>query len=54
MLEIIIFFFLLEKQLPHLKGGSQTRRENYLMQIHSKKVVGAIWCPMWTGPAAER
>jgi hypothetical protein len=23
------------------------------MQIHSKKVVGAIWCPMQTGPAAR-
>lgn len=23
------------------------------MQIHSKKVVGAIWCPMKTGPAAR-
>lgn len=23
------------------------------MQIHSKKVVGATWCPMQTGPAAR-
>lgn len=23
------------------------------MQIHSKKAVGATWCPMQTGPAAR-
>lgn len=23
------------------------------MQIHSKKVVGATWCPMQTGPAGR-
>lgn len=25
----------------------------YLMQIYSEKVVGAIWCPTQTGPAAD-
>lgn len=53
--EIIFFFFSSSREtaLPHLKGGSQSPEpEWYVMQIHSKKVVGAIWCPMQTGPAA--